>query len=109
MRSRAATSAIDEYRHDADVGIPQPGLDVQPYDVPRLVQAASTVLVHRIRPVSADHDQDDAALGEALLEDVDEVLPDFDRVDVDEELFRAEGTGEAVVQAPGERGLGLTG
>src|SRR5215218_9167989 len=93
--------ALDQDRDHPDVAL-QRRRDLQADEVVGVIQPPPPVLVGGAEPARADHRQQHLTATHRLGDDLGEVNPQRDRVDIHEDLVVAEAGREPVVQAAGQ-------
>jgi hypothetical protein len=77
----------------------QPSLDLQPYEVTRIIEAPGAVRIRCGQPTAADDRQQDVALGDTVIQDLNEVESGLDAVHVEEQPILGKCRFEHIEQA----------
>jgi hypothetical protein len=91
---------VDKDRNDRNVAL-QRRLDLDADEVAGVVEAAAVLTVGARNPVLADNRQERVALADPVGEDVDEIAPGRDCVDVEKDVLASEAARQPIVDPPG--------
>src|SRR3954452_9754961 len=73
---------MDQHRYDACIAV-EPGLDLKPHEVARVVKAPPALIIAGGQPVPADDDEQHVALSDPARYHLSEFGTDLDAVNVD--------------------------
>ena len=95
--------AVDQNRNDANIARER-GFDLDANEITRIVETPSIVLVAYRKPVLANDGDESIAISDTLGQDLYEIEPGFDIVDVVKDTFAFQPVDQAVINPTDESG-----